>query len=89
MGYLYVLDGGYAEISDMNMARRSPVRLLRWQETAIAFYIGLGHGQAQVALLARAVEGLHARVVLSTDIFIQMVGNQVEGEERVGADFLD
>ena len=65
------------------------VGLLRRQETAVAFYIGLGHGQAQVALLALAVEGLHARVVLSTGIFIQMVGDQVEGEERVGTNFLD
>ena len=65
------------------------VHLLRGQETAVALCVGLGHGQAQVALLALAVKGLHPRTVSSTGMLVQMVGDQIEGEERVGANFLD
>ena len=65
------------------------MRLLRGQKTAVALYVGLGHGQAQVALLALSVKGLYALIVLSAGMLVQMVGDQIEGEERVSANFLD
>ena len=65
------------------------MRLLRRRLAAVALYVGLGDGNGKILGGAVAIERLHARQVIGLEIVVHVPRHHVQGEEGVGADFLD
>ena len=53
------------------------VVLLRGQQAAVAFDIGLGNRETEILLLALLEKRFYARIVLSSSMFVQMACNHI------------